>query len=566
MKKKYPIGVDDFKKIIDENMYFVDKTMLIKEVIDDGAEASLIARPRRFGKTLNISMLKYYFEKTKEDNSYLFKNFKISKQGEYYINEQGKYPVIHLTFKDVKMNTWENSYNNICDLIATEFMRHSYLLKNESLELKDKRIFQDILNLKGNETTYAKSLELLARNLYKYHNQKVIILIDEYDTLLNEAYIKGYYEDAISFMKVFLNSGLKNNIYLHKGILTGIFRVAKESIFSDMNNLNVSTMLSDDYRDYFGFVESEVKDMLDYYEIDEKMDNIADWYNGYIFGKKDKTLVYNPWSIMMYVKKGFLEPYWINTSGNEIIKKIAVNSSKNIQNKIQDIINGRNVENIKINENIIYNEILKSEESIWSFLLMSGYLKVVKMDIEEDGKYCSMNPPNKEIYYFYRNIIESWFSEAVSGGGAKEMLKALLTGDIETFEYIFGTTVLHTVSVFDTGDDTSENFYHAFVLGMLVYLDKEYEIKSNRESGLGRYDVMIIPKDKHKKGIVIEFKKANNRRNESIDTALKRAKDQLAEKKYEIELIERGIKDIMRLAIAFKGKEVKMEAEKLEIL
>jgi len=567
MKKRYPIGVDNFKEIIDEDLYFVDKTMFIKEIIDDGSKVILIARPRRFGKTLNMSMLKYYFQ----DDAYmiydktdknLFEKFEIWKQDDFYKKEYKKYAVINLTFKDIKMSTWEKSYKLIQKTITEEYMKHDYILDSDKVKPSEKQAFEEICYGKGDESDYVKSLKALSSALYKHYDTKVIILIDEYDTLLNEAYINGYYKEAIEFIRVFLNAGLKNNEYLHKAVLTGIFRVAKESIFSDMNNLNVCTILNDDYREQFGFTQDEVKEMLTYYEIDETMANMSAWYNGYLFGKKEMTTIYNPWSIMLYIKNKSLGPYWINTSGNAIIKQIAVNAGESIQNSIQDLLNGGVVENIKIDENIIYNEIMNKDNNIWSFLLMSGYLKVIDKEWREDGIYYTLCPPNKEIFYFYRNMIESWLSETVRGGSVEKLLKALITGDIETFEDIFSNTVMQTVSVYDTGQDTSENFYHAFVLGILVNLDKDYEIKSNRESGIGRYDVMIIPKATHKKGIVIEFKRASKK--ESLEEALDRAKKQLAQKKYETELIQRGIEQSIRLAIAFKGKEVMMEMEEIK--
>ena len=556
--KRQPIGVDDFKNIIDDNLYFVDKSLFIKEIIDDSSKVVLIVRPRRFGKTLNVSLLRYYFEKSQEDLSYLFKEYNIWQQGEEYRKEQGKYPVITLTFKDVKMDDWDTNLALIKDIISTEFIRHSYILESNVVIGRDKETFERIFNGKGETKDYIKSLELLSRSLYNYHKQKPFILLDEYDTFLNEAYIHGHWVEAIGFMKAFMNAGFKNNVYLHKGIMTGIFRVAKESIFSDMNNLNVSTILSDSYSQYFGFTVEEVREILKYYKIEESIDSVADWYNGYLFGKKKQTVIYNPWSIIMYINKGILEPYWINTSGNAIIRKLATEGESQIQLSIQDIIEGGTVNNVFVDENIIYSEITKSNNSIWSFMLMSGYLKPVKLDLKEEGVYCTLKAPNKEVYYFFRNMMRRWFDETIKGGSVMDMLHALLTGDIKTFYKIFATTVEKTLSYHDVGDDKAESFYHAFVLGMLVYIDKEYEIKSNRESGYGRYDVMIIPKDRYKKGIVLEFKKVDKYENETIETALQAALKQIEEKKYDAELRALGVNDIVKVGISFKGKEVRI--------
>lgn len=552
--KWQPIGVDDFRKIVENNFYFVDKSLLIKEIIDDSSEVVLITRPRRFGKTLNMSLLRYFFEKSEEDTSFLFKEYKIWQQGEEYIKEQGKYPVITLTFKNVKMSDWNVSLSLIKNAISSEFIRHSYILESDAIKGKDKHSFEKIYY--GKAEIY--SLELLSKVLYNYHKQKPYILLDEYDTLLNEAYINGYWVEAIEFMKAFMNSGFKNNIYLKKGILTGIFRVAKESIFGDMNNLNVSTILSDSYSEYFGFTHEEVEEVLKYYGIEESMDEVAQWYNGYLFGKKSQKTIYNPWSIIMYLNKGHLEPYWINTSGNAIIKKLATEGESNIQLSIKDIIEGGTIEDVKIDENVIYSQIDKSDKSIWSFMLMSGYLKPIKLDLREDGVYCTLKVPNKEVHYFFRNMMQDWLDETIKGGSVEQMLKALLLGDISTFYKIFATTVERTFSFHDVGDDKSESFYHAFVLGMLVYIDKDYEIRSNRESGFGRYDVMVIPKDKSKKAIIIEFKKVDKFEGETFETALEAALKQIEDKKYDSEIKALGINDIVKLGIVFKGKEVKI--------
>lgn len=560
--KRQPIGVDDFKDLIDNDLYFVDKTLFIKEIINDSSKVILITRPRRFGKTLNMSLLKYYFEKTKEDRSYLFKNYKIWQQGEKYLKEYNKYPVINLTFKGVKTNSWDTNLEIIKIIIKNEFQRHSYLLDSDKLTLEQRNDLRQMASGNGTTGSYIKSMEILSKALYLHHAEKPIILLDEYDTLLNEAYIHGYWKDAINFMKPFMNESFKNNIYLHKAIITGIFRVAKESIFSDMNNLNVYTILSDEYTQYFGFTQEEVEQVLDYCKIEENIANVAEWYNGYIFGKKNQCVIYNPWSIMMYAKKRYLEPYWVNTSGNEIIKKLATEGEKSIQLKIQDIIQGGTIERVRIEENIIYNEITKSENSIWSFMLMSGYLKSVKTELEEDGIYCTLKAPNKEVYYFFRNMLRSWFTETIKDSSPDEILKALLSGDIRTFYKLFANTVERTVSYFDVGYDKSESFYHAFVLGMLVHIEKDYEVRSNRESGYGRYDVLIIPKDKSRKGIIIEFEKVDKYENETINTALEAALKQIEEKKYETELTAMGIDDIIKLGIAFKGKEVKMDTVK----
>ncbi|MBC7958307.1 MAG: AAA family ATPase [Vallitaleaceae bacterium] len=338
--KRQPIGVDDFKTIIDLNLCFTDKTLFIKDIIDDGSGVILIARPRRFGKTLNMSLLRYYFGKSDVDHCYLFKNFKIWQQGDHYLNEFGRYPVISLTLKDLKANHWALNYEKLCLTLSSLYCDYPYLLKSDVLQGSDKEMFQSIFDGKATRPMYEKALSLLCKTLSLYHGEKVVILLDEYDALLNESYIHGFFEDAIAFMRPFLSETFKNNIYLRKGVLTGIFRVAMESIFSDMNNLKVSTLLSDDYREYFGFTEDEVRQMLLESEISEKIENVASWYNGYIFGETKPITIYNPWSIIMYLDNKTLKPYWINTSGNAIIRKLAIESNPHVQLSIQTLIEG----------------------------------------------------------------------------------------------------------------------------------------------------------------------------------------------------------------------------------
>lgn len=555
--KRHPVGVDDFKEIIDEKLFYVDKTLFIKEIIDDGSKVVLITRPRRFGKTLNMSLLRYYFEKSQEDKSYLFIDLKIWQQGEEYTKEHNKYPVIDLTFKSVKSNNWEVNFDLIKTIISTEYVRHSYLQKSDAIIETDKNEFNKIINKQGNIGDYINSVELLSRLLYLHFKEKPIVLLDEYDTLLNDAYIYGYWEEAIAFMRGFMSAGFKNNKYMFKGVMTAIFRIAKESIFSEMNNLKVCTVLNDGYRECFGFTQGEVEEILKYYGIEERMDNVAQWYNGYIFGGKNQSIIYNPWSIIKYSDEKSLKPYWINTSGNEIIKKLATEGGPKIQYSIQDLIEGKTIDRVKINENITYADIDDSEDSVWSFLLMGGYMKSIKTELKDGQIYCNLKLPNQEVFFYFRKIYDSWFKETIKVNH-DQMLKALLTGDVKTFYKYFATAVESVVSYFDVGEDKSENFYHAFVLGILVYLEKDYEVRSNRESGFGRYDVMIIPKDRRKKGIIIEFKKVDKFENETIETALEAALKQIEDKRYDTELTSLGINDIVKVGIAFKGKEVKV--------
>ncbi|WP_372629037.1 AAA family ATPase [Cohnella sp.] len=566
-----PIGVDDFKAIHERNLYYVDKSMMIKDILDDGAEVNLIARPRRFGKTLNLSMLRYFFEKSVESHVTLFQDLKIWQQGERYRREQGKYPVIVLTMKSLKMNTWPNNYSRLCTLLATEIERHAYLYEKNNLSSNDKYVISRILDRTADESEYGGSLELLSRLLHAYHGQKVIILVDEYDTLLNEAYIHGFYDEAVNFLRLLLGEAFKNNIHLRKGVMTGIFRVAKESIFSGLNNLKVSTIIQDDYREYFGFTEFEVQEILEDFGLTEQVAEVTKWYNGYRFGEESPLTIYNPWSIIQYADQRKLVSYWVNTSDNLIVRKLVTESSGEIQLQVADLLKRQAIGPIRIDDTIVYREVDRSPDTIWSFLLMSGYLKTVELERHKEGMlrglFGMLTIPNEEVYDFFAEMLSNWFSDTVKGGSTTKLLQALTDGDITTFNGMLRETVLHVFSYHDVSDDRSESFYHAFVLGLLVYLDKEYEVISNRESGYGRHDVMIVPREgrKGRKGIILEFKKADTLQEESLDEALDAALHQIEEKQYEAELRARGIQDIVKLGVAFKGKQVKVRGRRQEL-
>ena len=487
--KRIGIGQSDYKNLLDDNCYYIDKTLLIKEMIDSGSQVILFPRPRRFGKTLNLSMLRYYFEKTTEDNSYLFKDYAIWRQSEEYTNEQGRYPVIFLTFKDIKQVNWEETYNKIKLLISQEYRRHDYL--EEILKEEEKQEFKNIMSKTAKKEEYENSLKNLSSYLEKYHNKKVMLLIDEYDTPIQAGYVEKYYDKIIGFMRGLLCGVLKDNTSLKKGIFTGILRVAKESIFSGMNNLEVSTIVSNQFDDKFGLLEEEVEQMLKEFGIPEKMVNVKKWYNGYKFGK---SFVYNPWSIINYVKKHDegLKPYWVNTSSNDVIRQMITRSSEAVKKELGELIEGKSI--IKqVNENIVFGDIEKSSNTIWNFLLFSGYLKAENIKMVEEVMCCDLSIPNKEVLYLYKEIIMDWFNESIYSDKLETMLRALTTGDTELFEDIFSEFVMKTFSYFDPSGEAPENIYHAFVLGLLINLDKTHEVKSNGESGTGRYDVMLIP-------------------------------------------------------------------------
>ncbi|OBR95012.1 putative AAA-ATPase [Clostridium ragsdalei P11] len=555
--KRISLGYSDFKRTVEDNYYFVDKTLFIKEVVEDGSAVILLPRPRRFGKSMNMSMLKCFFEKTEESNGELFKDLKIYSDKEI-MKKQGQYPVIFITFKDEKYSKWEFCETGLRKIIKDEFAKHRYILKSDILDPFEKEEFIKILEEKADYVTYLRGLKILSNYLYRFYKQKVVILIDEYDVPIQSGYLNGYYDEIIEFMRNFLSAGLKDNENLEKGILTGILtgilRVAKESIFSGLNNINVCTILSSEYSEYFGFTEEEVEETLKYYGIEANMEELTNWYNGYIFGDR---VIYNPWSVLNYVKRwkdGF-KPYWTNTSSNDLVKTLVTKGGADLKGDLEELIKGRSIEK-RINEDIVMGEIDKNTENVWSFLLFSGYLKVVKKRIDMGEMYCNLSIPNMEVNYLYRQIILGWFKESINNDKFNIMLKSLVTGDIKTFGKILKDFVKNSMSYFDAAGSESEKVYHAFVLGMLLGLGDNYEVKSNRESGYGRYDVMVIPKDISKIGIVIEFKKVDEDDEEDLEKAADSALKQIRDKDYKSELIEKDIKNIIELGIAFEGKKV----------
>ncbi|SDC07935.1 MULTISPECIES: AAA family ATPase [unclassified Candidatus Frackibacter] len=558
--KGLPIGIDDFKDLRENNGYFVDKSLFIKEIIDDISKVKLITRPRRFGKTLNLSMLRYFFEDGEEDNSELFQDLEIWQQGEEYRSEQGKYPVVNLTFKDVKFANFDLCYQKLIIQISNEYKKHDYLLESDKIRDIDKKIYNSIISEKASYVRFASSLEFLTKLLAEYHDENVIVLIDEYDTPINAGYLNDYYEDIIDFMRAFLAGGLKGNRYLKTAVITGIYRVAKESIFSGFNNLEVCSVIDNIFTEEFGFIEKEVKDLLAYYNQEESIDEIRDWYNGYIFG--DETVIYNPWSILNYLKYGNLKPYWVNTSSNSIIRQMLGKTGKSFKEKLQLLLSGKEIEDVRINTDTNFRDIqdrsVINESVLWNLLLVSGYLKPVGLHYNSFGDaICDLKIPNKEIRKLYRDIIMDWFEEGEVGTEQiREMLEDLVNGDIDDFAEKFSYLVRRTFSYFDVGYNAAENFYHAFILGLLVNLQKKYRIKSNAESGDGRPDVLIIPEDKSKRGVVIEFKVAKSSEEEVMTKTAEEALAQIEKTNYEDELLFSGIDEVLKVAVVLCGKKV----------
>jgi len=508
-------------------------------------------------------MLKYFFEKSTVDNSVLFKDLKIWHEDEFYKNQQGKYPVISLTLKDVKKTNIDDCLESLKIKIADEYRNHKYILSSGDIDETDKLEFLNIINKTASKIDYKNSLYLLSRLLYQYHNIPVIILIDEYDTPINHAFTRGYFDEVIDLMKGFLGAALKGNTYLKMGVVTGIYRVAKESIFSDMNNIDVSSINTNNFCDKFGFIESEVEEMLAYYGLDYKIQEVKNWYNGYIFG--DDTVIYNPWSIINYAKYKNLKPYWVNTSSNDLIVDILYKTDANIKKNLKLLIQDKPIEDVVINTSINFRDLMNvkvlNEEVLWNFLIVSGYLKIEEPVLTEYGDtVCKIKIPNQELLNLFRNIISGWFrTDEVSSNIIRDMMNYLVNGEMKKFEEDFKYIVRKTFGTFDVGKNVAENFYHAFTLGLLVNLDGKYRVLSNKESGDGRPDVIIIPKDNTKKGVIIEFKVAKTNDEESMKGAVAEALKQIEKKQYSDELVYADIKEVIKIGIAFCGKIVKLD-------
>ena len=578
--KKLSVGESDFKQVISGNYYYVDKSLFIKDIIDRGHKIILIPRPRRFGKTLNITMLKYFYDCCPEtpftpypsqenkqpgiNNTYknLFDSLAISNAGREYTDKMGQHPVIFLTFKDIKEPNWDTCFYNIKQLISDEYSRHYYLVDSKKFLPHEIEYFKRIISLDGNIGDYESSLRKLLIFLNRYYGKQVVILIDEYDAPIHAGFNKGYYEEIISFTRNFLSGGLKDTgQYLEKGVLTGVLRIAKESIFSGLNNPGVFSLLAIEFDDKFGFTENEIEKMLKDFNVFHMYGLVRDWYNGYIFGKET---IYNPWSISNFLASESKEPqpYWINSSENEIVETLLTKGGKELKKELELLIQGESIEKV-IEEDIVLKHVFSRENLLWSFLLMGGYLKQIEKRKDASGDiYYKLAIPNLEVKNFYRRTIQQFFTEKIENEKLEMMLKALIEGNIDVFGKLLRKIVAGIFSYHDFSGEP-EKVYHALVTGLLVWISGTHEIKSNRESGYGRYDISIIPKDTRKIGYVIEFKAAEAEDGETIESAAESALKQIEDKQYETELIERGITHIKKLAIVFSGKEVLVKEKEI---
>ena len=551
IKAKLPIGISDFKKIIKNDYYYFDKTNLIENILNDGSEVKLFTRPRRFGKTLNMSMLKYFFDvKNKDENRRLFEGLNISKSE--YFDMQGNFPVISVSFKKYQEKDWKNGFDMIKDIISGLYDEFEFV--KEKLSARKKKKFDSILMEKANLANWKNSLADLSNYLYDFYGKKVIVLIDEYDQPIINSYIEGYYDETIDFFKSLYGAVLKDNEYLEMGVMTGILRVAKENIFSGLNNLKVDTILNKKYSEYFGLLENEVIKMLDYFEMKYKIEEVKEWYNGYIFGDKR---VYNPWSIINYVDNGEIKAYWANVSGNTLLENMLDQAGEDVYTDLKRFTDGESIEKY-ISDGTTIKSLLSNDDEIWQLFLYSGYLTKAKeqIEIDETSEYTNiynLKIPNKEIRKYFGNMfLNRFFGTELK---TSILIKALESGDIKKFEKTLGEIMVNMLSHFDL-DSEMEKIYQVFMTGLVGFLMGKYEIISNNESGYGRYDLAMIPIKSNEKAYLMEFKISKTEKGMTLkaEEALK----QIDEKKYDTRLKARGIKNILKIGIAFYGKKVKV--------
>ena len=550
-KKPLPIGESDYKTASTQ-YYYVDKTLMIRDFLDTMPKVSLFTRPRRFGKTLNMDMLRVFFEKTDEDTSVYFRDKNIWKCGEKYTSYQGKYPVIFLTFKDVKFQTWEETFGNISDILRSEFGRHVELTTSAKCSKDDMAYYDRICSKTATTSEMTRALSVLSEMLYTHHGEKVIIIIDEYDTPIQQGHSNGFYDEVVLFMCNFFSGGMKDNSYLAFGFMTGILRVAKESIFSGLNNLRINSLLEEEYSQYFGFTQEEVMEMLRYYNAADKFQEVCDWYDGYLFGG---TEIFNPWSMLNYIAdKCVPKAFWTSTGSNEVIAEVLREATPEILEALQKLLRGESVMTY-IDTNVIYPEIQKNPYMIYSFLLVTGYLRISEKYLQEDGNYfCKVAIPNREIAYVYKKEV---LDKTKQHNFALEIQQSILMGETKALQKHLEKFMLNTISSFDTAN---EAFYHGMMLGLCAVLSINYQVYSNRESGLGRFDIMLLPRKKELPGFIFEFKYTKEE-NADLEMLAAEALEQIEDKKYETELREAGVQDIVKMGIAFRGKEAVVRKE-----
>lgn len=562
-KKRIPIGMEFYRQLIEKDYYYIDKTLLIKDILDKGGQVNLFTRPRRFGKTLALTMLRTFFEAEidsegrEKDNCHYFEGMKIMDAGESYTKHLGQYPVIFLSLKSAKQTSFHMAYEMLKRQIQYEFDRHSYVLKTDVLDEVAKERYRKVWDLSAGAEEYATAVAFLSKCLEQYHGKKTIILVDEYDVPLENAYFEGFYEEMISFIRSLFESAFKTNESLEFAVITGCLRISKESIFTGLNNLKIISVLNDNYAEYFGFVQEEVDALLEYYGITEKREEARKWYDGYLFGNKE---VYNPWSMINYVDDAisqsvfFPKPYWSNTSSNSIVKELIQNADSKAKMEIEYLIAGGTIEK-QMHEDITYGDIYQSQDNLWNFLFFTGYLKTVSQRSEENEIYLTLKIPNEEIRYIYRNTIKEWFEQKIKVLDFRPMYEAVFKGDSETFEQMIKQQLSGSISYFDS----EEQFYHGFLLGLLQPL-QDYEVLSNRESGDGRPDIELKPYDELKKAVIIEIKHVKSF--SQMEDGCREALQQIEDKQYVNGLLEEGYEHVMKYGICFCKKSCKVALAK----
>ncbi len=563
IKKAIPIGIESYKEIIKNDYYYIDKTLLIMDLLTQKSKVTLFTRPRRFGKTLAQSMLRTFFEEEINadgravDNSGYFAGKKIMGAGAQYTGHMGKYPVIFLSMKSAKQPDFEMAYSRLLTDIVSEFERHAYLLEGNVLTPAQKKRYNAVLEQSAGMAEVTFSLKFLSDCLEKYHHQKTIILIDEYDVPLENAYFKGFYNQMIDFMRSLLESALKTNDSLQFAVITGCLRISRESIFTGLNNLKINSVLDESYAEYFGFMQDEVDSLLSFYGISQKEDEVKEWYDGYLFGH---TEVYNPWSILNYVEDilshntEFPKPYWSNTSSNSIIHELVVRAGSCTVQEIEHLLMGEAIEK-PVHEDITYGDIHQSEDNLWNFLFFTGYLKTVRKRFEGRTIFIKMKIPNEEVMYIYENTIQEWFQQKIRTMDFSGLYHAILSGDTETTENFLKKQLRESISFMDS----AEKFYHGFLLGLLGGL-QDYRKKSNLESGNGRYDITLIPYDEQQPAVILELKRA--KKFTDMEKLCQEALQQIDEKKYADALIEEGYSLVLKYGICFCKKSCKVKASK----
>lgn len=555
--KSLPIGISDYVRA-QADYYYVDKTLLIKEFLDQKPLVSLFTRPRRFGKTLNMDMLRVFFEISEEDTSKYFENKAIWRCGEEYRRQQGQYPVVFLTFKDVKFDSWKATLDKIKDLLQEEFGRHQEIADSDRLAEYEKTYFAKIINGEASEVDLTVSLAKLSQMLTKHYGKAPIIIIDEYDTPIQEGYSKDFYDEIIGFMRNFFSGAFKDNKNLTYGFLTGILRIAQESIFSGLNNLTVNSVMDEKYDQFFGFTASEVRDMLEYYGALDKEAELKDWYDGYLFGS---TEIYNPWSVINYISKGCIpQAYWVNTGKNEILEDVLKVATDDITERLYSLLQGERVI-AQIDQNVVYRSLSEDPANIYSLLLVAGYLKTPKKELQADGSYlCEVSIPNREIAAVYKSEILSHLLQigAITRTTANKIAESLYANDYKKLQKAIAEYMDKSISFYDAG---AEGFYHGLVLGLIALMDNQYKIKSNRESGDGRYDISLFPREGRYPGIIMELKWKKDLSADELSGLADEALIQIDEKRYDVEMKEDGILDILKFGIAFSGKKVSVKTK-----